>query len=331
MTTHVISATYTRFDRMSPTAAALAVLLHVATALALWWISPLSHRTTEVAGPAIEVTLEPPPPAPKPPPEPKPKPEAKPSPPPSIAKPPAATPKAPPARLGLPPPSPTITEKPQQAAKPDSKPDLESESKPEPQQALAPPAVAPPPATLENSLPPLEAPPPPVTSKEIPKPPPRPAPARPQPPRAAPAPQQQHPPQRHPQLSPSPLTALQQHRAPSNPQATAPSATFVNPADQYNQNSIVEQYLWGVARKISQYRYHSSQANDQGTVVLRMVIRRDGHLLDVSVARSSGIVNLDRGLVEAARAAAPYAALPASLQGPQITFTLPFASVYRPQ
>jgi len=324
VTTHVISATYTRFARMSPTAAALAVLLHVATALALWWVSPLSHRTTEVADPAIEVTLEPPPPAPKPP---APEPEVKPSPAPSIAKPPAATPKVPPARLGLPPPSPTVTEKPQQATpKPNPTPDV----KPESQQALAPRPVTPPPPTLEDSLPPLEAPPPPLTSSEIPKPPPTPAPARPKP-HAAPAPQQQHPPQRRPQLSPSPLTALQQHRAPGNPQATAPSATFVNPADQYNQNSIVEQYLWGVARKISQYRYHSSQANEQGTVVLRMVIRRDGHLLDVSVARSSGIVNLDRGLVEAARAAAPYAALPASLPGPQITFTLPFASVFRRQ
>jgi TonB family protein len=319
VTTHVISATYTRFDRMSPTAAALAVLLHVATALALWWVSQLGHRTVELTHPAIEVTLEPP--APEPVPEPRPEPEIKPLTPPSMAKPPA--PKAPAAQLGLPPPSPTITEKPQQAAKPDPKPEGKSQPKPEPQQALAPPAAAPPPETLENVLPPLQAPPPPVTSKEMPKPPPRPAPPRPKPPAS--------PPQQHQQLSPSPLSALQQHRAPSNPQATAPSATFVNPADRYNQNSIVEQYLWGVARKISQYRYHSSQANEQGTVVLRLVIRRDGHLLDVSVARSSGIVNLDRGLVEAARAAAPYAALPASLPGPQITFTLPFASVYRPQ
>jgi TonB family protein len=324
VTTHVISATYTRFDRMSPTAAVLAVLLHVATALALWWISPLNHRTTAVADPAIEVTLEPPPPAPKSPPPPKPELETKPSPPPSMAKPPAATPKAPPAPLGLPPPSPTVAEKPQRAApKPDPKPDLKSEAKSEPQQALAPPEATPPPATLENALPPLEAPPPPPTSKEIPKPPPRPVPARPKV-HAAPAPQ-------HPQLSPSPLTALQQRRTPTSPRATEPSATFVNPADRYNQNNIVEQYLWSVARKISQYRYHSNQANEQGTVVLRVVIRRDGHLLDVSIARSSGIVNLDRGLVEAARAASPYAALPTSLQGPQITFTLPFASVYRPQ
>ena len=55
--THVISATYSRFDRMSPTAAALAVLLHVVTALALWWVSPLNRPDPEED--PIEVTIEP--------------------------------------------------------------------------------------------------------------------------------------------------------------------------------------------------------------------------------------------------------------------------------
>ncbi|WIM11212.1 energy transducer TonB [Enhydrobacter sp.] len=310
--THVISATYTRFDRMSPTAAALAVLLHVATALALWWISPLNHRAAAPAEQAIEVTIEPPEPAPA-----APQPEARPEPQPSPAQPPPVPPKANPAPLGLPPLSPTIADKPEQTA---PAPELKPEP---PQQALAPAEPMPPPATLEKTLPPLEAPPPPLTSKEIPKPPPPPAPARPKAHAAPPAQRQQ--------LRPSPLTALQQRRMPSERQETAPSATLVNPADQYNQSRIVEQYLWDVARKISQYRYHSSHANEQGTVVLRLVIGRDGRLLDVSIARSSGILNLDRGLMEAARAAAPYAPLPASLSGSQIAFTLPFASVYRPQ
>lgn len=120
--------------------------------------------------------------------------------------------------------------------------------------------------------------------------------------------------------------------APSKPNdapAAAPSVTFVNPADQYDQTRLVDQYLTGVANKIAQYRYRSNQANEQGTVVLRMVIGRDGHLVDVSVAKSSGIMNLDRGLIEAARSAAPFAPLPSGLPGPQIAFTLPFASVYR--
>ncbi len=47
MVTHAISATYSRFDRMSPTAAVLAVLLHVLTALAIWWVSPLNRSHPE--------------------------------------------------------------------------------------------------------------------------------------------------------------------------------------------------------------------------------------------------------------------------------------------
>ena len=327
--THVISATYNRFDRMSPTAAALAVLLHLATALALWWVSPLNHRTTEVEDRAIDVTIEKPAPAP-------PEAEAKPTPPPAPPKP--SPPKAAPAPLGLSPPSPTIADTPKQVVPtPETRqlalPPAQQEPQPDPQtrpspplrdrqQALAPQEAAPP-LPLERSLPPLEAPPPPLTSKDFPKAPRAQPPARPQvhvAPPAAP---------HHQQLRPSPLSSLPQRQAPADPQATAPSATFVNPADQYSQARAVDQYLWTVANKISQYRYHSNEANEQGTVVLRLVISRDGRLLDVSIARSSGMVNLDRGLIEAARAAAPYAPLPNVLHGPQVAFTLPFASVYR--
>ncbi len=198
---------------------------------------------------------------------------------------------------------------------------------PQQQQALAPKDLAPPPAQLEHSLPPLEAPPPPLTSKDFPSPPPPPVPSR-----VAPHPQAHvAPPAPHPQLRPSPLSNPPRRSAPGDSQAEAPSATFVNPADQYNQTQLVEQYLWQVAMKISQYRYHANQANERGTVVLRLVMARDGHLLDVSVARSSGTLTLDKGLIEAARAAAPYAPFPSGLAGSQRAFVLPFASVYRPQ
>jgi TonB family protein len=327
--THVISATYTRFDRMSPTAAALAVLLHLATALAVWWVSPLSHRTAEVEDRAIDVTIEQPAAAP-------PEAKAKPSPPPSAAKPPPP-PKATPAPLGLAPPSPTIADTPKQAVPapetqqlalppPQQEPQPDPQKNPSPpqqQQALVPQEAAPS-VPLERSLPPLEAPPPPLTSKDFPKAPRAQPPMRPQTHVAPPA-------APHQQLRPSPLPSSPPRQAPADSQATAPSATFVNPADQYNQARVVDQYLWSVANKISQYRYHSNEANEQGTVVLRLVISRDGRLLDVSVARSSGMVNLDRGLIEAARAAAPYAPLPNALRGPQVAFTLPFASVYRRQ
>ncbi len=342
MTTHAISATYTRFDRMSPTAAALAVLLHVATALALWWVSPL-NRISEPKEEAIEVTIEPPKPPTAPPSLPQANPAPTPAPPIKLAPPtPPKGVQSPP--LGLPPPSPTTGETNKQSATKEEtrqpepqqqQPKADPKPAPQPQpeqqqqqQALAPkgpaPAPAPPPPRLEQSLPPLEAPPPPLTSKDFPKPPPPPPPppSHPQARTAPPPPSQQ--------LRPSPLTTPQQpKRAPSAPQGNAPSATFVNPADTYNQAQIVEQYLWRVAARISQYRYYSNRPNEQGTVVVRLVIARDGRLLDASIARSSGIINLDTGLLEAVRAAAPYAPFPEGIPGTQQAFILPLSSIYR--
>jgi TonB family protein len=340
--THAVSTTYIRFNRMSPTAAALAVLLHVATALALWWVSPLHYAEPE----------EPPPP---PTPAPTPAPKLKAAPPAAAppAKPAPPLPKATPKPLGLSPPTPKAADtshhtappdkvqEPQQpqAAKTTPRPPAAAPSDPQAtqQQALAPKEQvpkeqapreeAPPPAQLEHSLPPLEAPPQPITSKDFPSLPPPPAPAP-----VAPHPQAHvAPPAPHPQLRPSPLTHPPLRRAPGQSQPEAPSATFINPADQYNQTQLVEQYLWQVATKISQYRYHASQANERGTVVLRLVMARDGRLLDVSVARSSGVLTLDRGLLEAARAAAPYAPFPGGLPGAERAFVLPFTSVYRPR
>ena len=335
--THVISLSSTRFDRMSPTAAALAVLLHAATVLALWWVSPLNQRGVELdtENKAIDVTLErPQPEPPKPVPPATPAPEPKASPPPVAATPPPPPPKATPVPLGLPPASPTTaettkqagpsTEQHRQAPEPQPQPSTPTEPrKPssDPQQATAAEKVAPPPP-LERSLPPIDAPPPP-TSQDIPK---APAPPPPPPPKAHAAPATPTPPKQP--LRPSPLS----RPAPSKPNdapAAAPSVTFVNPADQYAQSRLVDQYLAGVANKISQYQYRSNQANEQGTAVLRLVISRDGNLIDVSVAQSSGVVNLDRGLIEAARSAAPFAPLPSGLSGPQIAFTVPFRSVYR--
>jgi TonB family protein len=346
--THAISATYSRFDRMSPTAAALALLLHCATALALWWVSPLNHADPEED--AIDVTIERPQPAPPPAPQPKVAPPVAATPAPAPA--PAAKLNPPPQKgvstpLGVPPPSPNTADTSKQVPKVEPQkpqlpqlPEVEPQQQaPQPQQeqpqqqqqqqqamtpkeSLAPPPPSPP---LEKALPPLEAPPPPLTSKDFPKPLPPPAPP--------PAHPQAHvaPPVQQPQLRPSPLSTLQRKQAPADSQATAPSATFINPADQYSQTQLIEQYLYKVAAKISQYRYRSNQANEQGTAVLRLVMARDGRLLDVSIARSSGIIALDRGLIEAARAAAPYAPFPSGIPGPQVAFTLPFASVYRPQ
>jgi len=86
---------------MSPSGVALATLLHVAVAAALFWVSPL--RNIDQTPDPIEITMEqevpPPPPAPQtPPPAPTPPPAQAAAPPPL---PPQPAPQAPPSRMGL--------------------------------------------------------------------------------------------------------------------------------------------------------------------------------------------------------------------------------------
>jgi TonB family protein len=168
-------------------------------------------------------------------------------------------------------------------------------------------------------LPPVESPPPPLTSQDFPKPLPKPsAPPKPQQQtHAAPAPS---PPQHQQRLAPSPLS---QHENPTQQATAPPSTTFVNPADTYVRTKARDDYLWQVIAKFSQYLPKLFQRNEGGTVVLTFSIARDGRLLDVKISKSSGVVALDRGLVEAIRAASPYPPLPAEISGDRVTFTQP--------
>ena len=80
-----------------------------------------------------------------------------------------------------------------------------------------------------------------------------------------------------------------------------------------------------VIRKLSRVRYRPTQrvANDSGVVVTRVTVARDGRLLDVALTRSSGSPELDRGLLQSVREAAPFAPLPADVDGQQLSFLLP--------
>jgi TonB family protein len=224
----------------------------------------------------------------------------------------------------------------------ETKPDPVKEPPKEEQQEAAlspqptPPAPQPPPPSLEKALPPLEAPPPPVTSREIPRPAPPPPPPPPPPkPQAQPQPvpraqaPQQLPPAARQQLPSSPLSHAPQQPSPGEPQQasrSAPSSSFVNPADVYGQRKAQEDYLWNVVRKIATHRYYpksSRENSEEGLVVALVTIARDGRLLDVSISRSSGYKALDSAVMEVIRSAAPYAPLPNDVLGDRHTFVLP--------
>jgi len=299
---HAASALSLRSERMPPAALALAVVLHGVLALALWWISV--HRAALPAAPdPIEVTIEQPPPPKEPPPQP----AAKETPPP-----------APPPTLGLRPPGEIISDKPTQVYSTPERPELARP--PHPEQAL------------EQAVPPPQSePPPPIPAFELPK------------PALPPLPQQEHgslamptrpaPAQQPPaELRPSPLlsrTPQQQPTVTARTEEPAPSP-FVNPADTYNRARIADNYLWQVVRKLSGYRYEARVTVSEGTTVVRVVIARDGRLLDIQVARSSGYPALDKGVVDGVRSGSPYAPLPPEIQGSSATFTLPLVSSHRP-
>lgn len=231
---------------------------------------------------------------------------------------------------------------------PEPPPQQQALAQPEPpappqQQAVARPEPPAPPPSLEQALPPLEAPPPPVTERDIPKPIPAPPPPRPPqqaarpapPPPPPPAPRPQTPPAPPQQLRPSPLGQQQQQRSSQGSQAAAqPSPTFRNPADNYGEKRAQEQYLWQVMRRIAQFPYvpkNTGVIREEGTVLTRVTISRQGQLLNVVMEKSSGLPSLDAGVMDTIRRASPYPALPAEINGDSHTFLLPVSFRYNEQ
>ena len=142
-------------------------------------------------------------------------------------------------------------------------------------------------------------------------------------PRASPAPQR-------PDLRPAPPTTAPTQRPAAPAHSEPPSnSPFVNPADTYNRARVADNYLWQIARKLQGYRYEAHVNVSHGTTVVRVTIARDGRLLDVVVAQSSGVPEFDRGVLAGVRSGSPYEPLPPDIQGASATFNLPLVSVNR--
>ncbi len=350
---------------MSPAAVGLAVLLHAVAALALWW---LAQEPKAPAEPALEVYFEPPPKPPEPKPEPPPEPEQKPEPKPQPQPQPQQPPPMPPIEA-LKPPADIVADKATQAPpKGDKAKDADlappppplQDVLPSPDQDLAPPTAAdfakvepaPPPPTPAPPSPEPPTPPapqqktptaPPSAAGELPKPP-EPAPpapkqqalatppAKPQPPQP-PQPQPPKPPMpqlQKPEYKPSPLSTAPSRRPPAGTQSENPSPSpFVNPADTYSKARAADNYLWQVVRRLQGYRYQANTSATQGITVVRVVIARDGRLLNVTVSRSSGVPEFDQGVLAGVRSGSPYAPLPPDIRGDSATFDLPLVSSRR--
>lgn len=353
---------------MSPTALALAILLHVLVATALWWLS-LQKLPVPPVEEAINVSFEEPkPPEPAKPQEP---PAQQPPPPQPAPKPPVVQQTPPPPIDAVPPPPAPITadkrtqappadqvskEPPAPAPAPERK---ELTDLPQPEASPPPPAPPvearvqpPPPAPPAPAVKPIEEPPtdnglkkveptspPPPATQATPVPQPQPKPADPTP-TPKPMPQQQQAlatptrppaPAPKPELRPSPLSTTPNRRPPSASSQEAPSQhTFVNPADAYSRAKVGDNYRWQVLSKIVGYRYESTRTTArQGVTVVQIVIARDGRLLSATVVRSSGEPEFDNGVLAGVRAGAPYTPLPPEIKGASAAFDFPLVSIRR--
>ena len=90
---------------------------------------------------------------------------------------------------------------------------------------------------------------------------------------------------------------------------------------------MADNYLWQVANKLAGYRYQARVSAREGVTVVQIVIARDGRLLNVSVIRSSGVPEFDKGVLDGVRAGSPYSPLPPDIKGDSASFNLPLMSI----
>jgi protein TonB len=110
--------------------------------------------------------------------------------------------------------------------------------------------------------------------------------------------------------------------------AQQPSPRQQSQKDQQEMKEAADKYVWEVIRKFSQNFPDLHGKNHEGTVLLRLVIDRNGNLLESGVTKSSGSPTLDKAMLDTVRAAAPYTPMPSKL-GERMVFNIPIRSTYR--
>jgi protein TonB len=123
-----------------------------------------------------------------------------------------------------------------------------------------------------------------------------------------------------------PRRAPQQQAADDSESRAWHSASPANKAaNDFSDRRAQQDYLWQIVRKLSAGRFYQStgQQSEQGVVVARITLSRDGRLIDCGVARSSGFANLDRSVVETIRRSSPFPPFPADATVDSATFVVP--------
>ena len=176
------------------------------------------------------------------------------------------------------------------------------------QQAATTRSVPPPQPALEQMLPSVEAPPAPSARDFV-----------------GGAPRTAPPPAAKAAKPQAPVPKARMPRAPSAAASHAARSPVASTEGDGNRRRAREDYLWQIIHKLSQYKVltASREASDQGLVVLRLTLARDGRLVGLALARSSGFPDLDRGVMETTRAASPFAPPPSAITRDPVTLIVP--------
>lgn len=110
---------------------------------------------------------------------------------------------------------------------------------------------------------------------------------------------------------------------------TAAPASDQTPSSPARDGSTLPErsiYLQQLQKRIAQQRYYprrSRARGEQGRVLVRFVLVRDGSVKGLEVIDSSGIARLDQAAIKTVRRAAPFAPLPAALRQDEWTIDVP--------
>ena len=200
---------------------------------------------------------------------------------------------------------------------------------------LTTPAVLPPPVDLPPLLldlppapEPVAAPPPPTTTPPPPMPKPRPArpiaSVRAEPPR--PAPTRLKPSEAPPLSIPGPIAAVPEALPPETSDAApaaAPDAPAPTPAPRHEAPPNWISKVLGRLERFKRYPATARADRLEGVPLARITIDRSGHVLSVTLARSSGIPALDEEAIRLPGRADPLPPPPEELSGNPIELLLP--------
>ena len=111
-------------------------------------------------------------------------------------------------------------------------------------------------------------------------------------------------------------------------QATAPALITAPAMSERSRRELSDTYLSALVAQIDRAKYYprkSRRRGEEGTVVVRFVIQRDGRLDDIVIVRSSGVERLDEAAQQTLRKLGRTRPIPDALQRDNWPISVPIA------